>query len=162
VAKTRKAKPATKKASAKKTRRQKPKSVAKRPPSKSVTRSNLSPAPAFSVRLKDAALKILNDRQAQDVVIFNLMNKSSVADYLIVASGRAARQIAAMAQYLRSEFAKLGVNKIRVEGLPEANWVLVDGGDVIIHLFRPEVRRYYNIESIWNNEGGERSSSFIE
>jgi ribosome-associated protein len=100
-------------------------------------------------RMRDAALKVLEDRQAEDVVTFDLAGRSSVADYLIIASGRAARQIAAIAHYLREAFVAHGARQPRVEGLPEANWVLVDGGDVIVHLFRPEVRRYYQLEEIW-------------
>lgn len=100
-------------------------------------------------QLRAAALKVLDDRQAEDITAINLVGKTSMADYLIIASGRAARQIAAMAHYLRETFEKLGATRVRVEGLPEANWVLVDAGDVVVHLFRPEVRRYYDLDSIW-------------
>jgi ribosome-associated protein len=104
--------------------------------------------------MRDAALKILNERQAEEIVSFDLAGRSSVADYLIVASGRASRQLAAIAQYIGEAFAKLGVERIRVEGLPEANWILIDGGDVIVHLFMPEVRGFYNLEGIWAKRGG--------
>ena len=78
-----------------------------------------------------------------------------MADYLIIASGRAGRQIAAIADYLREAFMKLGVQRVRIEGLPEANWVLVDAGDVVVHLFRPEVRpAITGLEDIW----GEREN----
>lgn len=103
----------------------------------------------FSEQLRDAALKVLDDRQADEIVTVNLTGKSSMADYLLIASGRAARQIAAIAHHLREAFEKLGIKQIRVEGLPEANWVLVDAGDIVVHLFRPEVRRYYDLEAIW-------------
>jgi ribosome-associated protein len=102
-------------------------------------------------KLRDAALKILNDRQGEDIVIINLAGKSSVADYLIIASGRSARQIAAIAHYLREAFEKHDIKSIRVEGLREGNWALVDAGDVVVHLFRPEVRAYYDLEAIWNS-----------
>lgn len=104
--------------------------------------------------MRDEALKILSDRQGEEVVTIDLTGKSSVADYLIVASGRSARQIAAIAHYLREAFTKHGVKHVRVEGLPEGNWALVDGGDVIVHLFRPEVRSYYDLESIWDRKAG--------
>lgn len=104
-------------------------------------------------QLRDAALKILDERQAEEIVTFDLAGRSSVADYLIVASGRAGRQLAAIAQYIGEAFYKLGVERTRVEGLPEANWVLIDGGDVIVHLFQPEVRGYYNLEGIWGRRG---------
>ena len=107
--------------------------------------------PGIPEKLRDAALKVLDERQAEDIVTFDLVNRSSMADYLIVASGRAGRQIAAIAHYLKETFQQNGSGQIRIEGLPEANWVLVDCGDVIVHLFRPEVRRYYDLERIWGN-----------
>lgn len=103
-------------------------------------------------RVRDTALQILNERQADQIFTVDLTGKSSMADYLIIASGRAARQLSAIAHYLREGFEKLGLRNIRVEGLSDANWVLVDAGDVIIHLFRPEVREYYNLESIWGDK----------
>ncbi len=99
-----------------------------------------------------AALKVLNDKQAEEIVTIPLAGRSSVADYLIIASGRAGRQVAALADYLREAFFKLGVRKVRIEGMGEANWVLVDAGDIIIHLFRPEVRRYYDLDAIWKDK----------
>ena len=107
--------------------------------------------PGIPEKLRDAALKVLDERQAEDVITFDLANRSSMADYLIIASGRAARQIAAIAHYLKEAFQQHGAGQIRIEGLPEANWVLVDCGDVVVHLFRPEVRRYYDLERIWDN-----------
>ncbi|HUY68568.1 MAG TPA: ribosome silencing factor [Alphaproteobacteria bacterium] len=113
--------------------------------------------------LKDAALKVLDDRQAENVVAIDLAGKSSLADYLIIADGRAARQISAIADYLRDAFQKLGAPRVRVEGLPQGDWVLVDAGDVVVHLFRPDVRRYYDLEGIWGNEADlERASLLIE
>ncbi len=100
-------------------------------------------------QLRDAALKVLEERQADDIFVVDLYGRSSIADYLIVASGRAARQLAAIAHYLGEEFEKLGIQRVRTEGLPEANWVLIDGGDVIVHLFLPEVRGFYKLEEIW-------------
>jgi ribosome-associated protein len=104
-------------------------------------------------QLYDAAIRILNERQAEHIITFELGGRSSMADYLIIASGRAQRQIAAIADYLRAAFIKLGVEHIRIEGLPEANWVLIDAGDIVVHLFRPEVREYYRLEDIWNRKG---------
>ena len=101
-------------------------------------------------QLRDAALKILDERQAEDIVSVDMEGRSSIADYVIVASGRASRQIGAIAHYLREAFEALGVKPVRTEGVSQGDWVLVDGGDVIVHLFRPEVRTYYNIETMWN------------
>lgn len=100
-------------------------------------------------QMRDAALKVLEDRQGEDILTVDLRGKSPLADYIIIASGRSARQLAAIAEYLREAFAKLGARKLQVEGLPQGDWVLIDGGDVLIHLFRPEVRTYYQIETIW-------------
>jgi len=103
---------------------------------------------------RDAALKILDERQATEIVTMDVRGRSAMADYVIVATGRSARQLAAIADYLRAAFAQIGVRKIRVEGLPQGDWVLIDGGDVLVHLFRPEVRRYYSIEDIGNRRHG--------
>ena len=106
----------------------------------------------FPEQVRDAALKVLDDRQAEDIITIDLAGRSTIADYLIIASGRAARQLGAIAHYLREAFEKLGLRNIRVEGMSDANWVLVDSGDVIIHLFRPEVRDYYHLEDIWTDK----------
>jgi ribosome-associated protein len=86
------------------------------------------------------------------VVYIDLKDKSSVADSLIVASGRSHRHVGAMADHLLRALKDAGIGKARVEGLPHCDWVLIDAGDVIIHLFRPEVRSFYNIEKIWSVE----------
>jgi ribosome-associated protein len=129
------------------------KSVAAKPAKKKPVKQAVALAPrrpsGVPEQLRDAALKILDERQAEEIVSFDLVGRSSVADYLIVASGRASRQLAAIAHYLEEAFTKLGGQRTRIEGLPEANWVLIDGGDVIVHLFMPEVRGFYNLEGIW-------------
>lgn len=93
--------------------------------------------------------KSLDDDKAQDVVVIELSGKSEIADYLVVASGTSARQVAAMAEHLRTRLKQAGVSTVPAEGLTQGDWVLVDGGDVIVHLFRPEVRAFYNIEKMW-------------
>jgi ribosome-associated protein len=91
----------------------------------------------------------LDDDQAVETVSIPLAGKSSIADYMVVASGRSTRQVASMAQKLAEKIkAERGQNP-RVEGLPTADWVLIDAGDVIVHLFRPEVRTFYNLERMW-------------
>ena len=92
----------------------------------------------------------LDDDKAQDVVFIDLKGKSSVADGLIVASGRSQRHVGALADHLLRTLKEAGYGKCRVEGMPHADWVLIDAGDVIVHLFRPEVRSFYNIEKIWS------------
>jgi ribosome-associated protein len=93
-------------------------------------------------------LQSLDDDQAQDVVTIPLEGKSSIADHMVVGSGRSSRQVASMAQKLVERIKKAGRNA-RVEGLPSADWVLIDAEDVIVHLFRPEVRSFYNLERMW-------------
>ncbi|PEQ12229.1 ribosome silencing factor [Novosphingobium sp. PC22D] len=94
-------------------------------------------------------LESLDDDQAQEVVTIALEGKSSIADYMVVASGRSTRQVAAMAQKLAERLKNAGFGNPRIEGLPAADWVLVDAGEVIVHLFRPEVRSFYNLERMW-------------
>ncbi|HKX79737.1 MAG TPA: ribosome silencing factor [Novosphingobium sp.] len=94
-------------------------------------------------------LQSLDDDQAQDVVSIPLEGKSSIADYMVIASGRSTRQVAAMAQKLAERLKQAGHGPCRIEGLPAADWVLVDAGDVVVHLFRPEVRSFYNLERMW-------------
>jgi ribosome-associated protein len=94
-------------------------------------------------------LQSLDDDQAQDVVSIPLNGKSEIADHMIIASGRSNRQVASIAEKLAERIKHGGYGTARIEGLPAADWVLVDGGDVIIHVFRPEVRTFYNLERMW-------------
>ncbi len=100
--------------------------------------------------LEDMILARLDDDQAQDVVFIDLKGKSAVADALVVASGRSHRHVGAIADHLLRALKDMGYGKVRVEGMPHCDWVLIDTGDIIIHLFRPEVRTFYNIEKIWS------------
>lgn len=99
--------------------------------------------------LHELVLAQLDDDQAQDVVSIPLAGKSSIADHMVIASGRSTRQVAAMAQKLAEKIKQNGFGNARVEGLPAADWVLIDAGDVVVHLFRPEVRSFYNLERMW-------------
>jgi len=102
--------------------------------------------------LQDLIMARLDDDQAQDIVLIDLTDKSSVADCMIVASGRSHRHVGAIADHLMRAIKEAGNGKARVEGLPNCDWVLIDAGDVIVHLFRPEVRQFYNLEKIWSVE----------
>ncbi|TRD12738.1 ribosome silencing factor [Erythrobacter insulae] len=104
--------------------------------------------------LHDLVLSQLDDDQAQEIVSIPLAGKSSVADFMVIASGRSSRQVASIAQKLAETVKHAGYGPVRLEGLPQADWVLVDAGDVVIHLFRPEVRSFYNLERMWSFEGG--------
>jgi ribosome-associated protein len=114
-------------------------------------------ATARSVVLERLLLERLDDEKAQDIVFIDLKDKSSVADGMIVASGRSHRHVGAMADHLLRALKDSGHGKARVEGLPHCDWVLIDAGDVIVHLFRPEVRAFYNIEKIWSVEPPRRA-----
>ncbi|MBI1178915.1 MAG: ribosome silencing factor [Alphaproteobacteria bacterium] len=94
--------------------------------------------------------KSLDDDQAADVVTIDLRGKTTLADYMLIASGRSARHVAAVAEHLGETLRKHGYRQFQIEGLPAADWVLIDAGDVIVHLFRPEVRTFYNLEKMWS------------
>ena len=94
-------------------------------------------------------LESLDDDQALDVVSIPLEGKSSIADFMVIASGRSTRQVAAIATHLAERLKAGGHGSPRIEGLPAADWVLIDAGDVVVHLFRPEVRSFYNLERMW-------------
>ena len=100
-------------------------------------------------KLHELILQSLDDDQAQEVISIPLEGKSNIADHMVVASGRSSRQVASMAQKL-SERIKHAGRHARIEGLPSADWVLIDAEDVIVHLFRPEVRSFYNLERMWS------------
>ena len=107
------------------------------------------PPPQGETPLHTLVLTSLDDDQAQEVVSIPLEGKSSIADHMVIASGRSTRQVAAMAQKLAERIKKAGMGPVRLEGLPAADWVLIDAGDVVVHLFRPEVRSFYNLERMW-------------
>ena len=94
-------------------------------------------------------LTSLEDDKAEDILAIDIRGKSSFADMLIVASGRSARHVGALADHVMRKLKESGVKDVNVEGVPHCDWVLVDAGDVVVHLFRPEVRSFYNIEKIW-------------
>ena len=106
--------------------------------------------------MQDLILARLDDDKAQDVVVIDLKDKSSVADWMIVASGRSHRHVGALADHLLRALKDVGAGKARVEGMPHNDWVLIDAGDVIVHLFRPDVRAFYNLEKIWSVDSPHR------
>ncbi|HEY2179314.1 MAG TPA: ribosome silencing factor [Caulobacteraceae bacterium] len=102
--------------------------------------------------LEATILTRLDAEKASDVIFIDLKGKSSLADAIVVASGRSHRHVGAIADHLLRALKDAGHGRAKVEGLPACDWVLIDAGDVIIHLFRPEVRAYYNLEKIWSVE----------
>lgn len=99
--------------------------------------------------LHSLVLHSLDDDQALDTVSIPLAGKSSIADHMVIASGRSTRQVASMAQKLVERIKGETGRSARIEGMANADWVLIDAGDVIVHLFRPEVRSFYNLERMW-------------
>lgn len=91
----------------------------------------------------------LEEDQAQETISIPLAGKSSIADHIVIASGRSSRQVAAIAQKLAERIKQAMGRSVRIEGLPVADWVLIDAGDVVVHIFRPEVRSFYNLERMW-------------
>ena len=100
--------------------------------------------------LREDIENILNDNKASEVVSINLKNKSSIADFMIVASGNSSRHIQALSEILLDELRKKGVNNCRLEGRDSADWKLIDAIDIIIHIFHPEKRKFYDLESMWS------------
>lgn len=108
-----------------------------------------SSADAHVEALHALILKALEDGQAEEVVSIPLAGKSAIADHMVIASGRSTRQVAALAQRIEAEAKQKLKVSVRVEGLASADWVLIDAKDVIVHLFRPEVRQFYGLEKMW-------------
>lgn len=99
--------------------------------------------------LHELILRSLDETQAIEITSIPLGGKTTIADHMVIASGRSTRQVAAMAQKLAEQIKTELKRDVRLEGLPAADWVLIDAGDVIVHLFRPEVRSFYNLEKMW-------------
>jgi len=111
-------------------------------------------------QLADSLSKVLEDDKAEDLAFIDLQGKSSLADFMIIASGRSGRHVAALAEHVAQEAKRLTGRPASVEGMANADWVLIDTGDVIVHLFRPEVREFYNLEKIWmSDKPGHRASA---
>src|SRR5204863_4139855 len=94
-------------------------------------------------------LASLENMKAEDTVTIDLSKKTSIGDYMVVASGRSNRHVGAVADNILKDLAASRVAGVRVEGMPNCDWVLIDAGDVIVHVFRPEVREFYNLERLW-------------
>jgi ribosome-associated protein len=127
--------------------------------SKTLTKEKLAPKKAAkrtkkadnkADELADFILDILDTQSAEDIVKLDLRGKSSIADFMLVASGRSNRHVGALADYVKKGLTERGEDKLGIEGLEQCDWVLIDAGDVIMHLFRPEVREFYNLEKMWS------------
>jgi ribosome-associated protein len=121
------------------------------------------PAPVSQVRIDtEETLRLvlarLDDMKAEDTTIIDLRGKSAIADVMVVTSGRSNRHVGSVADRVLEGLNKAGLADVRVEGTPLCDWVLIDAGDVIVHVFRPEVRAFYNLEKMWSGAGNRRAS----
>lgn len=139
-------KPAPVKAAAKKSAVTKKAAPAKKP----AAATKLSPAQTATAALCKKITSILDTNKAEEITTLNLRDKCSFADYMIVASGRAPRHVSALADYVADMLKKTGIPPLSVEGKESGDWVLIDAGDIVVHIFRPEVRQFYNIEKMWS------------
>ncbi len=112
----------------------------------------MPPAPTDLVKLVEASL---DDDKAEDVVVIDLAGKTEIADFMVIANGNSQRQVSAMADHLTRKMKERGLKSIATEGLANSDWVLIDAGDVVVHLFRPEVRDFYDLDKIWSGPGSE-------
>jgi ribosome-associated protein len=108
--------------------------------------------PTVTEQMLKAVETVLDDDQAMEPIVIDLNGKASYADYMVIASGRNARHLGAMTQHLEEKLRAAGSIKVRIEGKSVGDWVLIDGGDVIVHLFRPEIRKQYALEKMWGME----------
>jgi len=102
--------------------------------------------------IKDNIEKILDDNKALNIKSINLKNKSYIADYMVIASGTSSRHLQALSEILVTELKKIGLNNCRIEGKDSNDWKLVDTQDVIVHIFHPEKREFYDLEKMWSEE----------
>ncbi len=100
-------------------------------------------------KLIELILNCLDDDKAQEIVSINLSGKTTLADHMVIASGRSHRHVSAISDHLLRFLKQEGYGRCRIEGMPHCNWVLIDAGDVIVHIFKPEVRGFYNLEKMW-------------
>ncbi len=102
--------------------------------------------------IKNNIEKILDNNKAKNIITINLKNKSYIADYMIIASGTSSRHLQALAEILVAELKKIGLEDCRIEGTESSEWKLVDTNDIIIHIFHPEKREFYDLEKMWSEE----------
>lgn len=127
-------------------------------PIRAVAKTSTASAPASFV---PGILECLDSNKAEDLVAIDLRGKSSLTDTMIIATGRSDRHVGAIADYLVKHLKERGVKHLGIEGLPNCDWVLIDAGDVIVHIFRPEVRAFYRLERLWKEEAPSADASAV-
>ena len=120
-------------------------------PNKSKSKSK-TPPKNRSAELLDITKASLESNKAEDVVAINLIGKASFADHMVIATGTSQRHVASMAVHLKEKMKTTGLREVLLEGTAQNDWVLIDGGDVIVHLFTHEIRKFYAIEKIWSTD----------
>lgn len=105
----------------------------------------------------ETVMTCLDDSKAEEITTIDIQDKSALADYMVIASGRSNRHVSAVADHLLRELKSTGHKSIKVEGLQNADWVLIDIGDIVVHLFRPEVREFYALEKMWQMPASEET-----
>lgn len=108
-------------------------------------------APSPAARLLALVQRSLDDDKAEDIAVIDMAGKSAIADFMVIATGRSNRHVASMAEHLRERVKPEIGHQPPIEGLAQADWVLIDAGDVVVHLFRPDVRNFYNLEKMWSH-----------
>jgi len=106
--------------------------------------------PLTPFEMKALVEQSLDADKAEDITTIELDEQSGIADYMVIASGTSSRHVAALAEKLKDRLSARGCKEIRIEGMASSDWVIIDAGDIVIHLFRPEVREFYNIERMWS------------
>lgn len=117
-------------------------------------------AAEYPERLRDLIVASVEDDKAEGTITVDLRGRTTIADFLVITSGRSARQVGAMADHLLERLKKAGVAGCTAEGATTCDWVLIDAGDVLVHVFRPEVRAFYNLEKMWDVELPEGFAGF--
>jgi ribosome-associated protein len=126
---------------------------------KGVTSARVAPRGRPSEALAARIVGWLDEAKAEDIITIDLHGKSSMSDFMIIASGRSDRHVGAIAEQLAKKLREEGWSRVKIEGQPQCDWVLIDAGDVIVHVFRPEVREFYNLEKMWSLERTPESSA---
>ncbi len=136
-------------------------------PAEAAPRKRLRPSTPASAGLKTGdtppdqhtlVLGSLDDAKAEDTILIDLKGKSALADHMVIATGRSDRHVGAIADQVVQALKKAGVRKIAVEGVPLCEWVLIDTGDIIVHIFKPDVRAFYNLEKLWSGDRPEEKN----
>jgi ribosome silencing factor RsfS/YbeB/iojap len=128
-------------------------------PKSAATRRSRKTEPSALERLQKIIVGSLDDDKAENIITLDLAGKASFCDRMVIATGLADRQITAMAEHLSEKLHKAGLKRVQVEGAGGADWVLIDAGDIVVHLFKPDARAMYGLERMWGADLDEEQST---